>query len=83
MTVIDQEIKDLIESEGITWIPLHTAHKDRSSEISVSSDYKYLRKTKGRKGSKRDTEFYNLAFWNELFGSYSRKTGSNIYVPKP
>ncbi len=83
MVVIKPGIEDILLLENTTWIPSHTAHKDRSSYIYISSDHKYLKKTKRRRGQKRDTEFYNLAFWKEIFDSYREETGSKIYAPEP
>lgn len=83
MVVINPEVENTLELESIEWRPLLTAHKKRSSEIMVSPDQKYLKKTKRRKGTKRDFEFYNLAFWGDLFKIYHEETGSEIYSPLP
>lgn len=83
MVVINPTIENTLELDKLQWSPLLTAHKKRSSIVEVSSDHKYLRKTKRRRGNKRDAEFYNLAFWNSLLTHYRNETGSQIYSPTP
>jgi len=83
MVVINPEIENTLELENIEWKPLLTAHKNRSSDIYVDSSHKYLKKTKRRKGHKRDYEFYNLAFWKKILDLYNSETGSDIHTPAP
>ena len=83
MTAINPSIEDPEIFDMILWKPLRDAHKKKSSIIKVSPHGKYLKKIKKRIGRKRDSEFYNLAFWNELLNLYHLETGCDIYAPEP
>jgi len=83
MVVINPLIENTTTLEDIDWKPLLTVHSKRSSVIEISKDNKYLKKTKKRKGKKRDFEFYNLAFWNILLENYNNTIGTEIHAPTP
>lgn len=83
MTAINPSIEDPELFDNLNWKPLRNAHIKKSSVIEVSQDEKYLKKIKKRIGRKRDSEFYNLAFWNELLNLYNSKTGCEINAPEP
>ena len=67
MVVINPTIENSMVLEGIEWKPLLTTHKEKSSEIVVSPDHNYLKKTKRRKGKKRDTELKMIQLLPLLF----------------
>ena len=83
MVVINPSIENTLTFEGIDWEISLTAHKKKSSKIFVSPDQKYLKKTKQRKGHKRDNEFYNLVFWRALLEKYNEHFKTRFYAPQP
>jgi len=83
MSVVNPEIGRRIFFDRVDWRPLLFAHKNKSSQVAVSSDYGYIKKTKKRRGRKRDAEYYNLAFWDVLLDIYNDKFQTQIFSPTP
>lgn len=67
----------------VEWQP-YEGHKNKSSQVYVDSDRRYLKKTKtGRGERKRDHEFFNLVVWNQLFADYKEAHDTDLAVPTP